>query len=178
MNCQRSVREKNSLARELFWCVCTAFVHRAQKRKDKDRQTDSRQRGKKNELCCDVWRAGLKWHSTHLPFVSLSLSLSPVPSLGFLQMSERTWGSQQWAFSRHRPKFASGVWAHHLKIAPTVASLSAPPIISKSICGYTQVSSSVFPIPQAQITSLHQLNIYCTSCKIYLASCSDISFGG
>ena len=129
-------------------------------------------------LCCDVWRAGLKWHSTHLPFVSPSLCCLCVR---VLQMLGRTWGRQQGAFSRLCPSIASGVWPHPPRTAPTVASRSGPPIISRFTCGYTQVS-----IPQdvtspgrvqAERAFLQQLNIYCTSCKIYFITCADIPSG-
>lgn len=45
---------------------------------------DRQRRKKKKVFCCDVWRAGLKWHSTHLPFVS--------PSLCRLCVRSRCWG--------------------------------------------------------------------------------------
>lgn len=48
------------------------------------RQRRKKEKKKKNVLCCDVWRAGLKWHSTHFPFVS--------PSLCCLCVRSRCWG--------------------------------------------------------------------------------------
>lgn len=89
-----------------------------------------------------------------------------------LQMLGRTWGRQRGVFSRLCPSTESGVWARPPRIAPTVASHSAPPIISKSICGYTQVSVAASAARRAHSSS-HKAFIL-TSYKIYLTICIDI----
>lgn len=113
--------------------LCAVRTFEQGKTRDNERQTE--EKGKK-KTCCVVMcgGAGLKWHSTHLPFVS--------PSLCVLQMLGRTWGRRWGAFSRLCPSIVSAAWARPPRIAPTVASPSAPPITSRSTCGYTQVSTS------------------------------------
>lgn len=68
-----------------------------------------------------------------------------------LQMLGRTWGRQLGVFNRLCPSIVSGVCPHPPRIVPTVASPSAPPITSKSIYGYTQVSicTDITPIAKS-----------------------------
>lgn len=166
MNCQRSVggeMEQPVSPFDAFNFVrCSHVLSRGGWRGERGTMRDRQKgKGKKRKACCrDVWGAGLKWHSTHLPFVS--------PSLCVLQMLGRTRAKQRGAFSRLCPSTVSAARARPPRIAPTVASLSAPPITSRSTCGYTQVSMYSALVMHRSHLNRSQLNIYCTSCKIYL----------
>lgn len=62
------------------------------------------------KLCCDVWRTSLKWHSTHLPFVSPPPP-SPQPSLCCLCVCSRCWGGRGEISSKHSATTIPGSWA-------------------------------------------------------------------
>lgn len=156
MNRQRSVREENSTA----WWLCVAFAHL----KNVGTMTDRGGRMTK-KTCCVMMCGGLVWSSTQHTFYL---------SLRVLQMLGMTWGRRRGSFSRLCPSIASEAWPRPPRIAPTAESPSAPPTTSRSICGYTQVSTSTNPSqPLLQSAFLYQLNMYCTSCKMYSTRCTD-----